>query len=90
LSSIQIVPEFIQMIFPCFFKKYIEEFENNASLIRSAQAQNDIFKNEHYGFLPKPTFNHIIIDCAGLNYIDTYGVKALNQVPIWLLFLFFY
>jgi hypothetical protein len=33
------------MIFPSFFKKYIEEFENNASLIRSAQAQNEKSEN---------------------------------------------
>lgn len=30
--------------------------------------------------LEKPPIHHIIIDCSTLNYIDTFGVKILNQI----------
>ena len=40
----------------------------------------DVFSDEDYAVLPKPSYNHVIIDCSGLSYIDTYGAKALNQV----------
>ena len=35
---------------------------------------------EDFAVLSKAPYHHIIIDCSPLNYIDTVGVKTLNQV----------
>jgi len=55
--------------------KSIEKFDENN--FEEDEISSD---EEDYAVLPRAPYHHIIIDCSPLNYIDTVGVKTLNQI----------
>ncbi len=58
-------------------KNYQKKFEASYNNTNDDELSSE---DDDFEVLEKPPIHHIIIDCSTLNYIDTFGVKILNQV----------